>query len=180
MPGRNMADTPHRNSLPRSPLRSLNRLGLTLRSVFQFLISGACVSQRRFPRHRGCTLSAASAMGHRSPPTASTQFQIAASSPFGPLLPASLRVSNRLRGADPYNVPVAGCPIQNSLAVFSFHSPLGLRPSGSTCRLLPTREAHHSSRSDFHSLPAAGFVLSLPASDHRSRFATACLAYCSF
>ena len=155
MPGRNMANTSHRDPLPCSPLRLLNRLGLTLLSVSRFLVPGTRVSQRRFARPRGCVLSDASTRGHRSPPTASTQFRLVASSPFGSLLPASLRVSKRLRGADPYNVPVAGCSIRNSLTVFSPCSPLGPRPSGSALGLLPTREVHHSPRSDLRSLPAA-------------------------
>jgi len=158
MPGRNMADTSHLASLPCSPLRSLDRLGLTLRRASRFLVSGACLSQRRFTRPHGCILSNASTRGHRSPPAASIAIPDLSSSPFGPLLLTPPGICQCLCGAAPYSVPVAGCPFRNSLAVLSFHSPLGLRPSGSTCRLMPTREAHPGLQPDFRSLPVTGPV----------------------
>ena len=85
-----------------------------------------------------------------------------------------------LRGADLCRVPVAGRQFGIPKPFFSLHSPLGERPSGSTC--LPTLawEAHLRPQLDFRSLPATGSVLSSPVSDHRSRFAVAGEACCSF
>jgi hypothetical protein len=85
-----------------------------------------------------------------------------------------------LRGADPRSVPVAGRRSGTPWPLFSLHSPLGRRPSGSTCLPTPAWEALLRPQPDLHSLPAADSVLSLPASDHRSRFAVACEACCSF
>ena len=157
-----MAGMPGGDPLPCSPPRLLGHRGSTRLSAPLAAIPGACTSQRRFARPRGCALSSTSAGGHRSPPAASVHFRN--------LPPA--RSDRRSRPRSAFAIALAG-PI---FAAFPLPDadpeppdrlststlPRGFHPSASSCLPRPARVAHLDPRLDFRSLPAAGFFLSSP------------------
>ena len=158
MPGRNMAGMPSPDSLSCSPPQLLSRIG----------------SARQSASRDHHTRSLRFATAFHSPPRLCPFERLREGSPlpaccFSPIpnpafrpvrfaTPGLAPLLHCLRGADLCRVPVAGPRFGIPWPLFSLHSPLGRRPSGSTC--LPTLawEAHLRPQPDLHSLPAAGFV----------------------